>query len=227
MAKKVLIICTSADKLGGKETGCWMEEVAAPYFLFKEKGYDITIASIKGGEVPFDEASLNPPFLTKEAEKFLLDEACMKLVTESIPLSDVNPDNFDAVFVPGGHGTVVDEPDNPELAKLLGKMWDDGKVVAAVCHGPVAFANAKDASGEPIVKGRKVTGFSNSEEKAVAKYDDVPFTPETKLTELGGKYERGASDWAPHAVRDGKLVTGQNPASSAAVGELIIEALSS
>ncbi|KAJ9525042.1 hypothetical protein QJQ45_017392 [Haematococcus lacustris] len=385
MSKKILVIATSADKLSdGKETGCWMEEVAAPYFVFTENGYEVTIASIKGGEIPFDEVQAEGsmaifgqlayvlgygsmharrfgPFLTKEAEKFVLDgkvsafacshqpspaqpspaqpspaqpspaqpspaqpspaqpspaqpspaqpspaqpspaqpspaqpspaqpspaqpspaqpspaqpspaqpspaqpspaqpspaqpspaqpsrffffyplpfaisspsasycvaeDNCMKLVTESKALADVNVVDYDAVFLPGGHGTVVDFPGSEALAQALASMWEAGKVVSAVCHGPVGLVGVKTASGEALVKGKKVTGFSNSEERAVAKEDVVPFLLEDKLKELGGSYESGA-DWAPCAVRDGRLVTGQNPGSSAACAKLVVQVLS-
>eukprot|EP00199_Chlamydomonas_sp_CCMP681_P005858 CAMPEP_0119102958 /NCGR_PEP_ID=MMETSP1180-20130426/1540_1 /TAXON_ID=3052 ORGANISM="Chlamydomonas cf sp, Strain CCMP681" /NCGR_SAMPLE_ID=MMETSP1180 /ASSEMBLY_ACC=CAM_ASM_000741 /LENGTH=230 /DNA_ID=CAMNT_0007087351 /DNA_START=98 /DNA_END=790 /DNA_ORIENTATION=- len=229
MTKQVLIICTSASKLGDskKETGCWMEEVAAPYFKFIDAGFTVTVASIAGGEVPFDPSSLEAPFLTKEAERFMLDDKCMALVLASKALSSVDASTFDAVFLPGGHGTCFDFPQSELLSKTLTTMFDAGKVVSSVCHGPTAFANVKSAkTGEPIVKGKKVTGFSNEEESQVGKSDDVPFLLEDKLKELGGVYEKGPSAWAPHAVRDGNLITGQNPGSSAAVGDLVVAALS-
>mmetsp|Transcript_2216 Transcript_2216/g.5632 ORF Transcript_2216/g.5632 Transcript_2216/m.5632 type:complete len:231 (-) Transcript_2216:121-813(-) len=230
MTKKVLIVCTSCDKLGNTDagTGCWMEELAAPYYVFKAAGCEVTVVSIKGGEIPMDEASLNPPFLTKEAEKFILDDECMALVSESKPVTTVTDFTaYDAIFMPGGHGACYDLPTNEVLVKGLGAAWDAGKVVAAVCHGPVVFANVKAANGEPIVKGKKVTGFSNAEEQAVAKDDLVPFSLEDKLKELGGIYEAAAEKWAPHVVRDGKLVTGQNPASSHGVAEQMVAAMSS
>lgn len=228
MAKKVLMVCTSHDKLGDTDTGtgCWVEEVAAPYYEFKAAGYDVTIASIKGGEVPFDEASLGEPFLTKVAEKFYKDDACMNLVKNSVKLADVKVEEYDAIFMPGGHGACWDFPNSPELIKAITTLWDSGKVVAAVCHGPCCFANAVDKNGIHIVKGRKVTGFSNAEEVAVKKDHLVPFKLEDKLKELGGLYEAGP-DWASHALRDGNLITGQNPGSSEAVGKLIVEVLGS
>lgn len=223
MGKKILIVCTSADKLTEKiGTGSWMEEVAAPYFVFTEKGHDVTIASINGGEIPFDESSLEKPYLTTEAEKFMLDDECMKLVTASKKLADVDVSEFDAIFMPGGHGTCVDFPGSAELAKALEQMWDAGKVVSAVCHGPTAFASTV---GEKIIKGKKVTGFSNDEENAVNKELEVPFLLEDKLKELGGLYEKAVHNWGVHTVRDGNLVTGQNPGSSAATAHLILEAL--
>lgn len=226
MTKNVLVICTSASKLGdsGKETGCWMEEVAAPYYVWKAKGYNVTVASIQGGEIPFDDKSLNPPFLTPECEKFLLDGEAMQGVEESMKLDDVKVTDYDAFFLPGGHGVCFDFPQSDLLGKLLSEAWQAGKVVAAVCHGPNGLVNVKDASGESVVKGRKVTGFTNSEEKAVFLDDLVPFLLEDKLKELGGSFE-GADDWTPNAVRDGNLVTGQNPGSSTKAAELVVEAL--
>lgn len=200
------------------------EEVAAPYLYLKEQGYDVTISSIKGGEVPMDEASLNPPFTTKDVEKFLLDDAAMDKVTNSVPLATLNADDYDAVMLPGGHGTCWDYPDNDELASLVSKMAAAGKVVAAVCHGPNGLVKAKGPDGKPLVSGKQVTGFTNEEEYAVAKEKLVPFLLEDKLKELGAVYSK-KENWAEYAIRDGKLVTGQNPGSSRKVAELIHEAL--
>lgn len=223
-------MCTSASILPAAEgsgesiTGLWAEELAAPVLMFAEKGIDFTIASIKGGEIPFDDTSLNAPYQTPDVEKFLLNDEYMKSVLESVALKDVKPEEYDAIFLPGGHGTVVDFNKSTELATLVGTMWDAGKVVAAVCHGPNGLVNAKSSSGESILKGKKVTGFSNTEEVAVGKENVVPFLLEDKLKELGGTYEKVA-DWNPHAVRDGQLITGQNPQSSTATAKLIVEAL--
>lgn len=226
MTKNILIICTSHDKLGdtGEATGCWVEEVAAPFFEFKKAGFDVVITSIKGGEVPFDEASLNPPALTSVAEKFLLDDAAMKMVTESRAIAEHDADHFDAVFLPGGHGTCWDFPDNPTLISILSKMYNDGKIVSAVCHGPIGFVNVKDSAGHPIVHGKQVTGFSDAEEHAVGKEKIVPFLLETKLKELGAHYQ-SKGNWAEFAIRDGHLITGQNPGSSHKTAELVVQAL--
>lgn len=224
--KKVLILCTSCDKLGGDPTGCWMEEVVAPYNVFKQHGYDVTVASVAGGEIPFDEASLAPPAATKDVDAFILDDECMKLVTESVPLAGLKAADFDAVFLPGGHGVCGDFPDNKELIALVEEIAAAGKVVSAVCHGPMGLVNVKGPDGQPIVAGKKVTGFSDAEEYAVAKEKLVPFLLEAKLRELGGLYEKAAANWAEHAVRDGHLVTGQNPGSSKRTAELVVEALS-
>lgn len=226
MTKKVLMVCTSHDKLGdtNEGTGSWAEEIAAPYTAFKKAGYEVTLASIKGGEVPIDEASLHPPFLTKVAEEFLLDDEAMKLVTESKALADVADGDYDAIFLPGGHGTCWDLPDNQTLISVIARLWNAGKIVSAVCHGPVGFVNVKDAAGHPIVQGKKLTGFSDSEERAVHKDKIVPFLTEQRLRELGAHYESKA-DWSEFAIRDGHLITGQNPGSSAKTAELVVHAL--
>ncbi|GIL80962.1 hypothetical protein Vretimale_9332 [Volvox reticuliferus] len=227
MAKNILIVCTSWDKLGDTKepTGCWAEEVIAPYYIWKKHGYNVTIASVKGGEVPMDEASLNPPYLTKEVEDFLLDDEAMKGLMDSVPLSDVKGDDYDAVFLPGGHGTCWDFPDNAELIALLSHFVDYNKVISAVCHGPMGLVNVKGTDGQPLVAGKKVTCFSDAEEVAVAKENVVPFMLETRLKELGALYECGPEKWAPFALRDCNLVTGQNPASSARVADLVVDAL--
>ncbi|EFJ45186.1 hypothetical protein VOLCADRAFT_106142 [Volvox carteri f. nagariensis] len=229
MAKNILIVCTSCDRLGDTDepTGCWAEEVVAPYYIWKKHGYNVTIASVKGGEVPMDEASLNPPFLTKEVEEFLLDDAAMKGLMESLPLSQVTAAGYDAVFLPGGHGTCWDFPDNAELLALLSQFVEANKVVSAVCHGPMGLVNVKGPDGQPLVAGKKATCFSDAEEFAVAKEKLVPFLLETRLKELGAVFQSAPEKWAPFALRDGNLVTGQNPASSARVAELVVEALSS
>jgi putative intracellular protease/amidase len=174
--------------------------------------------------VPFDEASLAPPYLTKEAEKFILNEKVMEQLENSKPISEVDFLSYDAIFLPGGHGTCVDLPTNETLLKGLSAAHSAGKIISAVCHGPTGLVNVKDANGEPIVKGKNVTGFSDSEEIAVGKDHLVPFLLEAKLKEMGGVYSKG-SDWHPHAVRDGSLITGQNPQSSRATADLINEAL--
>lgn len=224
--KKVVVISTSADALGDHPTGLWAEELVAPYYHFKQHGYEVIIASIKGGEIPFDDTSLNPPYLTKECEKFLLDDEVMPKVENSVVFTSVPVEDVDAVFLPGGHGTCVDFPNNQELADYCSKAWAAGKVLAAVCHGPEGLVNVKDESGEPVVKGKKVTGFSNKEEYAVALEKAVPFLLEDRLKELGGEYS-SVDNWQPYAIKDGRLITGQNPGSSLKVAELIVEALSS
>lgn len=223
---KVAIISTSWDKLGdtGKATGSWAEEVMAPFYVFTEAGFEVTVASIKGGEIPFDETSLNPPALTKEAQKFLLDDAAMKHVTESTPLSALQAADYDAFFLSGGHGTCWDFSDSEELGALLSQAFQTGKIVSAVCHGPTGLVKAVDKDGVSIVKGRKVTGFTNEEEHTVGLEKVVPFLLEDKLKELGGKYEK-TEKWHVLTVSDGHLITGQNPGSSIKTAQTVVEAL--
>ncbi|KAH7290684.1 hypothetical protein KP509_30G059300 [Ceratopteris richardii] len=223
--KRVLFLCTSHAALGdtGKSTGVWAEEVAAPYYILKEAGCHIDIASIKGGKIPLDPESLEGN-LNDHTHSFLKDHHGLKSKVESSLSIDEASEDYDAVFLPGGHGVCYDFPDNPALITLLEKFWAEGKVVASVCHGPVGFVNIKAPDGEYIVKGKKVTGFTNSEEDAVGKTAFVPFLLEDKLKERGAHFER-ANDWNPYAVADGKLITGQNPMSSEKLAKLILEAL--
>ncbi|KAF5827888.1 class I glutamine amidotransferase-like protein [Dunaliella salina] len=221
---KILIICTSADKLQDTATGLWAEELAAPYFLFQEAGFSVTVASTKGGEIPLDQGSLQGNFLTEAARKFLDDETCKQLIKASTPISSIKFEEFDAAFLPGGHGACVDFPSNATIKSGLEQMLHAGKVVGSVCHGPMCFVGLKAADGQPIVKGKKVTCFTDSEERAVGKEKLVPFLLESKLKELGGQFEC-VPDWHPFALRDGNLVSGQNPMSSHRTAELIIEAL--
>ncbi len=221
--KKALLILTSHDRLGdtGTPTGFWLEELAAPYYELLEAGFTVDLASPKGGRPPVDPKSEK----SDEAvvKRFLADRDAMKKLDTTKPLLSLDA-SYDAYFVVGGHGVMFDLGISEEAGAFLGRAWDAGKVVAAVCHGPAALVPVKDAAGESIVKGRRVAGFSNEEEDAVGLTKIVPYPLETKLRELGGRYERGPN-WQSFAVRDGRLVTGQNPRSSAAVAKLVIEAL--
>ncbi|KAG2423128.1 hypothetical protein HXX76_015513 [Chlamydomonas incerta] len=229
MTKKICIICTSCDKIGdpAEATGAWAEEIVAPYRVWQKHGYSVTISSIKGGEVPMDQASLEPPFLNKEVEDFLLDDDAMKGLMESTPLADIKAADFDAFFLAGGHGTVGDFPNDPNLIALLEAAAAAGKVISSVCHGAEGFVNVKGPDGKPLVAGKCVTCFTDKEEYAVVKEKLVPFLLEAKLREQGARFEAAKELWAPHVVADHKLVTGQNPASSAAVAKLVAEVLSS
>lgn len=223
--KKILLIVTSHEKLGETEdrTGFWLEELAAPYREFVNAGAAVDIASPRGGRPPADPKSESTK--NEAVAWFLADpEATAKLAT-TIPIREVAP-NYDAYFVVGGHGAMWDLAESAEVQDLLARAFQNGRVVAAVCHGPGALVNVKLASGDPLVKGRRVAGFSNAEEDAVGLTKVVPFSLETKLRELGGHYEHGPM-WAPFAVRDGKLVTGQNPSSSALVAQETLAALES
>ncbi|ODA67979.1 Molecular chaperone Hsp31 and glyoxalase 3 [Methyloligella halotolerans] len=223
----VLVIVTSAATMGqgGEPTGLWFEELTTPYYAFVDEGADVTLASIEGGEAPIDPRSLEPEGGTPESvTRFKRDEEASAALKNTKPISEVDVSKYDAVFLPGGHGTMWDLPESQTLADLLTKAWADGKVVAAVCHGPAGLVNAKDENGDPLVKGRRVTAFTNSEEVAVDLKDKVPFLLEDRLKELGANYEK-AGDFQPFAVVDGRLVTGQNPASSAEAAKLTLEAV--
>jgi putative intracellular protease/amidase len=222
---KILIVTTSHARMGdtGKATGLWFEELATPYWAFRDAGADVTIASIAGGPVPIDATSLEGEIAASVA-RFRDDARAMAGLQASIAVADLDPGDFDAVFLPGGHGTMWDLPDNPGLIRLIAAIWAAGKPVAAVCHGPAGLVNVRDAAGRSIVAGRRVSCFTNSEEAAVGLADAVPFLLETRLKALGGRFE-AAPDFAPLAIRDGQLVTGQNPASSAAVARLMLDAI--
>lgn len=223
----VAMIVTSSAKMGdtGEQTGLWFEELSTPYFAFIDEGARVTIASIAGGSAPIDPRSVKPRGENEASvDRFLGDEAASRALNETLPLSAIDVSDYDAVFLPGGHGTMWDLPDSAELAALLGKAWAEGKVVAAVCHGPAGLVSVKDEAGAPLVSGRRVTGFSDSEERAAGLDEAVPFLLETRLRELGGRYE-SVGDFQPFALADGRLVTGQNPASSGLTAKLTLQAL--
>lgn len=223
---RILMILTSSATMGetDKPTGLWFEELATPYYAFVDAGASITLASIKGGPAPIDPRSVKAKGENEtNVDRFLVDEAASKALNETLPLRAIETCEYDAVFLPGGHGTMWDIPESAELAMLLSRTWADGKVVAAVCHGPAGLVNVKDENGVPLVSGRRVTCFSDSEERAAGLDDTVPFLLETRLRELGGRYE-SIADFQPFAIADGRLVTGQNPASSALTAKLTLEA---
>ncbi|QDZ23167.1 class I glutamine amidotransferase-like protein [Chloropicon primus] len=220
---RVAIVTTSCDVLekNGHKTGLWFEELAAPYYVFKEKGYEVVVASIKGGDAPVDGMSLQGDFVKPECcQKALKDEGFQAAKKGSVAVADLKAEDLDGVYLSGGHGTCGDFLGTEALTGLVESMVAKGGVVGAVCHGVLGLFEAK-ASGEPLLKGKRCTGFSNSEEAAVQLTDAVPFTPEARMVELGGVYEKG-DDWNPNSVVDGKIVTGQNPASSAAVAENMV-----
>jgi putative intracellular protease/amidase len=224
---KILLLTTSHDKMGDTDhkTGSWVEEVAAPYYILTDAGIEVTIASIAGGAVPFDPNSLKDDAVKAEpAQRFLKDKAVQKLVKDTPAFASLNPNSFDGIFMPGGHGVMWDLPGNEILASWLKRYEAEGKIIAAVCHGPAGLVGAVREDGKPLVAGRNVTGFTDAEEKAVGLDHVVPFPLESKLRALGGVFSSGG-DWQPHAVRDGHLITGQNPMSSELVGEKILEAL--
>lgn len=220
---KILMVLTSHDRLGetGAKTGFWLEEFAAPYYVFKDAGAEITIASPLGGSPPLDPKSDEPDFQTDATRRFKTDSDAQAALANTLKLSDVAADDYDAVFYPGGHGPLWDLAEDRNSIALIEAMHAAGKTVAAVCHAPAVFRHAETAEGSPLVEGKSVTGFSNSEEAAVGLTDVVPFLLENELQAVGGNYSKSA-DWHPYVVSDDNLITGQNPASSAAVAEALL-----
>ena len=223
---KILMVLTSHDQLGdtGKKTGFWLEEFAAPYYVFKDAGADISVVSPKGGQPPLDPVSDAPDAQTDATRRFKSDAAAQSVLAHTGKLAAVSGKNFDAVFYPGGHGPLWDLAEDADSVKLIESMAGEGKTVAAVCHAPGVLRLAKAADGSPLVKGKKVTGFTNTEEAAVNLTDIVPFLVEDMLVKNGGMYSKGA-DWQPYVVTDGKLITGQNPASSEAAAHAVLNQL--
>ena len=219
----ILMVLTSHDKLGttGKKTGFWLEEFAAPYYVFKDAGANITVVSPAGGQPPLDPSSDTPDAQTDDTRRFKADTAAQDVLAHTGKLSGVSGEDFDALFFPGGHGPLWDLAEDAHSIKLIESMAAAGKTISAVCHAPGVFKNAKAADGSLLVKGKKVTGFTNTEEAAVKLTDIVPFLVEDMLTKNGGVYSKGA-DWQSYVVTDGKLITGQNPASSAAAAKAVL-----
>jgi putative intracellular protease/amidase len=224
----VLMVLTSHDQLGdtGKKTGFWLEEFAAPFYVLKDAGASVTLASPKGGQPPLDPKSDLPENQTEMTRRFRSDPATQAQLANTKKLAEVSAEDFDAVFYPGGHGPMWDLPDNPASVALIEAFVKADKPVGAVCHAPVALVNVRGRDGEYLVKGKRVTGFSNSEEEAVGLTAVVPFLLEDRLKERGGIYSNGP-DWAPYVQVDGKLVTGQNPASSEAGANELLKLLRS
>ncbi|MBL3585621.1 type 1 glutamine amidotransferase domain-containing protein [Rhodovulum sulfidophilum] len=212
---KILMVLTSHDKLGdtGNRTGFWLEEFAAPYYVFKDAGAEITLASPKGGQPPLDPASDSDDAETEATRRFKADDAAQKHLASSEVLSSVSAEGFDAIFFPGGHGPLWDLAEDRDAIALIEAFAARDRPVGAVCHAPGVFRHPKGPDGKPLVSGRTVTGFTNSEEDGVGLTDVVPFLVEDMLKSNGGQYRKG-EDWASFVVIDGKLVTGQNPASS-------------
>lgn len=223
---KVLFVLTSHAELGttGKKTGFWVEEFAAPYYVLTDAGVEVTLASPEGGQPPIDPSSEAPGAQTDATKRYYQDTELLEKMQNTRKLSEVNADEFDAVFYPGGHGPLWDLTNNEESIRLIENFAKQKKPVAAVCHAPAVLTKARNANGEPLVKGKKVTGFTNSEEEAVKLSEVVPFLVEDELQELGGIYSK-VDDWQPHVVRDGLLITGQNPASSEGVAEELLHLL--
>ena len=220
---KVLMVLTSHEDLGntGQKTGFWIEEFAAPYYALQKAGAAITIASPMGGQPPIDPKSDEPGSQTPATIRFKADKDLQVLLANTQELGEVSADDFDAVFYPGGHGPLWDLTDDPDSIELLEAFSSSKKPIAAVCHAPAVLLNVKDDHGVPLVKGKKVTGFTNSEEAAVHLTEIVPFLLEDELKHVGAIYSK-KEDWASYVVKDGLLITGQNPASSEAVARELI-----
>jgi len=221
---KVAIVNTSATQLGSHPTGLWLEECAAPYYKFKEAGFEVVLASTAGGPVPIDAGSLGEGFFTEHGKKFMHDPEAMGGMSHSVKVGDLDLSTMDALFMSGGHGTCVDFVDNGALKAAIEKMYADNKVVAAVCHGPNCLAQCKKPDGSALVAGGPCTGFSNTEEEAVKLTGAVPWLIEDKFKELGGLYEKG-DDWTCKVTVAGKLICGQNPQSSEAAADAVVAAL--
>ena len=224
--KKILMVLTSHDQLGdtGSKTGFWLEEYAAPYYAFKEAGAVITVASPLGGQPPLDPKSDDEASQTDATRRFKADTAAQAVLASTVLLKDVKAADFDAVFYPGGHGPLWDLAEDADSIALIETMLKAGKPVAAVCHAPAVLRHPKGADGQSVVKGKKVTGFTNSEEEAVGLTSIVPFLVENMLTQNGGMYSKVA-DWQPYVLTDGLLITGQNPASSEPAAHALLAAL--
>ncbi|KAK4161035.1 class I glutamine amidotransferase-like protein [Cladorrhinum sp. PSN259] len=225
---KILVVLTSHDKLGdtGKPTGWYLSELSHPYHVFSSAKAAITVASPKGGKAPLDPSSVDAAKEDEISVNFNKHHA--SVWSNTIPLSDFlgKADDFDAIFYPGGHGPMFDLAFDETSQKLIAEFWAKGKVVAAVCHGPAAFVNVQTQDGKSLVAGKKVTGFSDAEEQQVGLDKAVPFLLETELRNKGGDYSKAGEAWGEKVVVDGKLVTGQNPASAKGVGEAILKLIS-
>ncbi|MEN5162332.1 type 1 glutamine amidotransferase domain-containing protein [Achromobacter kerstersii] len=223
---KILIVLTSHDTLGntGRKTGFWLEEFAAPYYAFVDAGATVTLASPQGGQPPLDPKSDDLDAQTDDTRRFRQDAEAQRLLASTRRLAEVQAADYDAVFYPGGHGPLWDLAEDAKSVALIETMLAAGKPVSAVCHAPGVLRHAKTADGKPLVQGRQVTGFSNTEEAAVQLTDVVPFLVEDELVRLGGVYSKGP-DWQPYVVSDGLLVTGQNPASSVGVAQALLARL--
>jgi putative intracellular protease/amidase len=222
----ILMVLTSHDQLGdtGKKTGFWLEEFAAPYYVLKDAGAKLTVVSPLGGQPPLDPKSDEPDAQTEATKRFKADTDAQAVLASTGKLADVNAEAFDAVFYPGGHGPLWDLAEDPASIKLIETLAAAGKPVAAVCHAPGVLRHVKGPDGNPLVKGKRVTGFTNTEEDAVGLTHIVPFLVEDMLKKNGGDYSKGA-DWSSYVLTDGKLVTGQNPASSEAAAEALLKLL--
>ncbi len=225
---RMLFVLTSHSQLGdtGQKTGFHYEEMTTPYYALIDAGHEVDIASIRGGKPPADPNSLDEDESKRPASlvRFLKDKAAMAKLDETHAIAEMDPEDYDGIYLPGGHGTMWDFPDSKPLARALGAIYDSGGIVSAICHGPAGLVSAKRADGKPLVEGKRVNSFTDAEEKEAGLTDAVPFLLETRLKELGAKFEH-ASNFSGKTVRDGQLITGQNPQSAEALGKLLVEAL--
>lgn len=223
---KILFVLTSHDKLGdtGKKTGFWIEEFANPYYTLLDKGADITLATPKGGVAFIDPSSNTPETSTKDTVRFKNDAVAQEKIKRTLVLSEIDPNDYDAVFYPGGHGPLWDLANDATSINLIETFNKQNKPLGFVCHAPAALKDVTNVDGSPLVQGKKVTGFTNSEEAAVQLTNVVPFLVEDMLKEKGGTYSKEA-DWTAYAIQDGNLITGQNPASSELVAEKLLALL--
>jgi putative intracellular protease/amidase len=223
---KILMVLTSHDTLGntGRKTGFWLEELAAPYYVFKDAGAEITLASPKGGQPPLDPKSDEPMFQTDTTARFKADADANAQLAQTLRLDSIDQNDFDTVFYPGGHGPMWDLAEDANSIRLIESFVAAGKTIALVCHAPGVLRHVKNADGTPFVQGRYVTGFTNTEEQGVGLTNVVPFLVEDELISQGAVFSK-VKDWGVHTVVDGKLITGQNPASSGEAAEALIAAL--
>lgn len=223
---KLLMVLTSHDQLGntGKKTGFWLEELAAPYFVFRDAGVDVTLASPKGGQPPLDPKSNEPDFQTDDTRRFEQDAVATAALAHTMKLGEIDQADYDSVFFPGGHGPLWDLTNDRNALSLIEGMLAADKPVALVCHAPGILTKVRSPNGEPIAKGRKVTGFTNSEEAAVQLVDVVPYLLEDVLKEQGANFS-STEDWGIHVVQDGLLTTGQNPQSSRQTAQTLLDTL--
>lgn len=224
---KALVVVTSHDQVRdtGRRTGFYYDEMAIPYWALMDAGLDVEVASIKGGKAPYDPGSIGEPgSRPAEVDRFLRDAASVAKIENTLRIDEVDPLAYDVVFLPGGHGTMWDFAQSDALARVVGQAYDSGAVIGAVCHGPAGLVSAKHSNGRPLVEGMRVNAFTNAEEEAVGLTNIVPFLLESRLRELGARFE-GAPNFQAKAVRDGRLVTGQNPRSAGPVADEMLRAL--
>jgi putative intracellular protease/amidase len=224
--KKILFVLPSHDQLGntGQKTGFWLEEFASPYYEFIDNGYDVTIASPKGGRPPVDPKSLQPENQTESTKRLQADKSANEKLDNSLVLKDISSDDYVSLFLPGGHGPMWDLSHDNDLKRIVEEFYNKDKIISAVCHGPAGLLQATDKNGDSILKNKKVTGFTNTEEQAVKLDKIVPFSLESRMKDLGGNFEK-TENFKPFVMIDGQIITGQNPASALVTARKVIEVL--